>query len=71
MEQPYTGIYTKEIREVGENQENMEAREESVSRRDKLGKMRTEKGSWSIGAILVDGGESQIRSERMERKERE
>ena len=40
----------------------MEAREKNVSR-EKLSKMRPEKGPWSIQAVLVDGGESQIRNE--------
>lgn len=49
----------------------MEARKENVSRKDKLNKIRSRKGPWSIGAVLVDGSESQIRREWMERKESE
>lgn len=47
----------------------MEAREESISRRNKLNKMRAENGPWSVRAVLVDGRESQMRSEWMMRKE--
>lgn len=32
--------------------------------------MRPEKGSWSIQAVLIDGDESQIRNEEIEKTER-
>lgn len=70
MYQPRTGIYTKETVEIGGKTENMEAREESISRRNKLNKMRAENGPWSVRDVLVDGRESQMRSEWMMRKER-
>lgn len=70
MYQPCRGIYTKKTVEIGGKPESMEAREESISRRNKLNKMRAENGPWSVRDVLVDGHESQMRSEWMVRKER-
>lgn len=70
MYQPCTGIYTKETVEVGGKPESMEAREESISRRNKLNKIRAEHGPWSIRDVLVDGRERQMRREWVMRKER-